>query len=55
MSLVKDRTKRMVKIFYIKLYLTEATVFNTCYLENSNFLRTNVSKASIATIVLMER
>ena len=42
----------MEKIFRIAQYLMESTVSKSGYLEVSNFLKTNISKTSPASIVL---
>ena len=52
---VKDRVKRMGKIYHIEQYVTESPASKTGYLEVSNFLQANVFNASSASIVLRKR
>jgi len=54
-QLVKDRIKRMEKILHVEQYLTKPRASKTGYLEVSNFMRTNVTQASPATLLLRER
>ena len=49
---MKDRVKRMERIFRIKQHITEPTASKTGYIEVANFLRSNVSNTSL---VLRER
>ena len=52
---VKDRVKRMDKIYHIEEHITEPSASKTGYFDVSNFLRSNVSNASPASLVLRER
>ena len=54
-QLVKDRVKRMEKIYHIEQHITEPTTSKTGYLEVANFLKTNIANASPASTVLRER
>ena len=53
--LVKDRVKRMERIFHIEQYITEPTVSIIGLIEVGNFLRINDPNTSPATLVLRER
>ena len=54
-QLVKDRVKRMERIFHIEQHITEPTASKTGHIEVANFLRSNVSNASLKSLVLRER
>ena len=54
-QLVKDRVKRMDRIYHVEQYITEPTASKTGYLEVINFLKTNVSNSSLASKLLRER
>ena len=54
-QLVKDRVKRIEKIYHIEPYPIESTDSKTGYLEVTYFLRGNTSKASSASKLLRER
>ena len=54
-QLVKDRVKRMDRIYHIEQHITEPSASKTGYFEVSNFLRSNVSNASPALLILRER
>ena len=54
-QLVKDRVKRMERIYHIEQYITEPTASKTGYLEVTNFLKTNISNSSPASKLLRER
>ena len=52
---VKDRVKRMDRIYHIEKHITEPSASKTGYFEVSNFLRSNVANASPTSLVLRER
>ena len=54
-QLVKDRVKRMDRIYYIEQHITEPSASKTDYFEVSNFLRSNVSNDPPALLILRER
>ena len=54
-QLVKDRVKRTERIFHIEQHFTEPTASKTGYIEVANFLRSNLTNASPASLVLRER
>ena len=53
--MVKERVKRMERIYHIEQYVTESTASKTGYLEVTDFWRGNTSNASPASKVLRER
>ena len=54
-SKVKDRVKRMDKIYHIEKYLTETQSSQMGYVAISNFLKANVISASPNILLLKER
>ena len=54
-QLVKDRVKRIERVFRIEQHITEPTTSKTGYIEVTNFLRSNISNASPSSLLLRER